>query len=175
MCIPCITHPPMTFLTHYLKHATSSNIMCIPCITHHPMTFLTQFLHHATSSYTMEAAWPCKSLMTLCTTHPLAINYSQWPELCARSAACQACRVCQQKLRGPLHTRWSGWNDLVTVMVPRFILSLLSPPSPSVKFTTSSFQTSYKIKMASNINVIFIYAALELLRFARLPRMAPGM
>ena len=73
-----------------------------------------------------------KSLMTLCTAHPLAINYPHWPELCATSAACQACRVCQQKLRGPLHTRWSGWNDLVTVMVPWFILSLHSPPSPSV-------------------------------------------
>ena len=98
-----------------------------------------------------------KSLMTLCTTHPLArlINYPQWPELCATSAACQACRVCQQKLRGPLHTRWSGWNDLVTVMVPWFILSLLSPPSPSFKFTTSSFQTSYNIKMASNLCDIY--------------------
>ena len=38
-------------------YATSSYIMCIPCITQNPITFLTHYLQHFTSSYIIWHSW----------------------------------------------------------------------------------------------------------------------
>ena len=105
-----------------------------------------------------------KSLMTLCTTHPLArlFDYLQWPELCATSAECTgAVAACASRAEGSSSHKmiWLEWSLSQSWFLGSFSLYTLLSTFTFSQFTTSSLQTRYKynIKMASNINVIFIY------------------
>ena len=110
----------------------------------------------------MDPRWRLsnKSLMTLCTTHPLArlSNYPQWPELCATSAHVAACA---SRAEGSSSHKmiWLEWSLSQSWFHGSFSLYTLLSTFTFSQFTTSSLQTRYKynIKMASNINVIFIY------------------
>ena len=103
-----------------------------------------------------------KSLMTLCTTHPLArlFDYLQWPELCATSAECTgAVAACASRAEGSSSHKmiWLEWSLSQSWFLGSVSLYTLLSTFTFSQFTTSSFQTRYNIKMASNINVIFIY------------------
>ena len=69
------------------------------------------------------------------------------------AGVCRKCRVCQGHLHIVIRLEWSLTRS--TLFLDSFSLSTFT----FSQFTTSSLQTRYKynIKMASNINVIFIY------------------
>ena len=67
------------------------------------------------------------------------------------AGVCWKCRVCQGHLHVMIRLEWSLTRS--TLFLDSFSLSTFT----FSQFTTSSLQTRYNIKMASNINVIFIY------------------
>ena len=150
----------------------------------YPDALIRSSLPISTTTTTFYYYWRCETIFLgvqadvgVCTAPNMEAWLSPWwpqaqhiPQPEGAGVVCWKCRVCQGHLHIVIRLEWSLTRS---TLFPGS-LSTLSTFTFS-QFTTSSFQTSYKIKIASNINVIFIYAALELLRFARLPRMAPGM